>query len=681
MAVSRLLRIAQGVGRGWWLVGALLIVWTCLLWNAFLASQIHEPLRLASFQVSGLPQPIRAPSADRFLLDDTDSHYWLVNVRRMLLEGRWRIRETDSDNAPFGREMHWSSIPAWWLIGIYLLISAIHPGSLTTNLSWAAYFAGPILECAFLMWVTLTTERRFGSRAAFTILCGLAAYRNLTMAFRPAVTDHHGWHIITAVGTLLGMLCASFSFLPGRARNGLQPARDRLKPVLLNRRIVRGWLMVSGFFAGSGLALGAPGAVLVLGTMGTAAGLMLLIARIWPGDRSAVPYPEGWTWWSGSAAITSLLFYLVEYIPGHLSMQLATNHPCYAITCLSAGLILRNLAGGHWRTRGIWPVTWLAGVLGISLVPALIIFGPDSWFILKEGYVARMHHEISEFQSYLSRPGMLTLPESVVRWGVTFLAAAMTLRLFIQRSLDRFEQSLLLAALLMTGLLTATALIQARWTNQASVSGAILLLAGFTILERKKAFLTRTLVLISVVALFAFNIGERIVLYQNLIQNKAAPSNLIQPLADREIANALCQFSSNDKPIVVCGLGQTPLLNLYGGIRGVGSFYWENASGMRDWADFLGATSFEVAEGLAKHRRIDWVLLPDRDDSAKMAVRIRNANPGGADSTVADRLRLHPADLPSWIRPFGMATVSFGPKVSVTFHVFRIAPVEPAGRE
>jgi hypothetical protein len=71
------------------LFGSLLIAWACLLWNAFLAAQLHEPLRRMSFPVSGLPGLVQPPPQDRFLLDDPDSHYWLANVRRMLLEGRW----------------------------------------------------------------------------------------------------------------------------------------------------------------------------------------------------------------------------------------------------------------------------------------------------------------------------------------------------------------------------------------------------------------------------------------------------------------------------------------------------------------------------------------------------------------------------------------------------------------
>jgi hypothetical protein len=143
-------------------------------------------------------------------------------------------------------------------------------------------------------------------------------------------------------------------------------------------------------------------------------------------------------------------------------------------------------------------------------------------------------------------------------------------------------------------------------------------------------------------------------------------------VADREMANALCQLGSRERPVVISSLGKTPLLHLYGGIRGVGSYYWENAIGLRDWADFFGTTSFELAKDIAQRRGIDWILLSDREDFTKMTLRIRNSKPDDAGSTIAARLKQDPALLPAWIQPLGTPTVTLGPKAKATFRVFQI---------
>ncbi len=39
---------------------------------------------------------------------DNDCYYWVNYAQRMARDGMWRIRDAEVDNAPFGREMHWS---------------------------------------------------------------------------------------------------------------------------------------------------------------------------------------------------------------------------------------------------------------------------------------------------------------------------------------------------------------------------------------------------------------------------------------------------------------------------------------------------------------------------------------------------------------------------------------------
>ena len=45
-----------------------------------------------------------------------DGCHWIMHTQKMLHDGGWRIRFTDNDNAPDGREIHWSHSFIWWLI-------------------------------------------------------------------------------------------------------------------------------------------------------------------------------------------------------------------------------------------------------------------------------------------------------------------------------------------------------------------------------------------------------------------------------------------------------------------------------------------------------------------------------------------------------------------------------------
>ena len=47
-----------------------------------------------------------------------DARWWVMHAKQMLREGSWRVRYTATDNAPDGREVHWSSLLSWLLCGM-----------------------------------------------------------------------------------------------------------------------------------------------------------------------------------------------------------------------------------------------------------------------------------------------------------------------------------------------------------------------------------------------------------------------------------------------------------------------------------------------------------------------------------------------------------------------------------
>ena len=65
-------------------------------------------------RVVNAPAGLTAP---RFFLDN-DSYAWLAHARDLMASGDWRIRHTFMDNAPFGRDLHWSHPILWGLRGL-----------------------------------------------------------------------------------------------------------------------------------------------------------------------------------------------------------------------------------------------------------------------------------------------------------------------------------------------------------------------------------------------------------------------------------------------------------------------------------------------------------------------------------------------------------------------------------
>lgn len=62
-----------------------------------------------------IPQAEANQVARRSVFRDADCMMWNLYATEIAEGGKFRIRHTDFDNYPFGREVHWSSGYAWLL--------------------------------------------------------------------------------------------------------------------------------------------------------------------------------------------------------------------------------------------------------------------------------------------------------------------------------------------------------------------------------------------------------------------------------------------------------------------------------------------------------------------------------------------------------------------------------------
>ncbi len=148
-------------------------------------------------------QPVATALTEPQYFLDFDGYYWVAYAREMVSEKHLRVHWTDLDNAPFGRPVAWSSAFSWWLIllgGVHALFSGL---SVFSAISAAAYYANPVLMGLMLCAVGWTVYRRLGSRASCLLVLLLGLQPALLRDFGFARPDHHGLHLICALGVVL----------------------------------------------------------------------------------------------------------------------------------------------------------------------------------------------------------------------------------------------------------------------------------------------------------------------------------------------------------------------------------------------------------------------------------------------------------------------------------------------
>jgi hypothetical protein len=85
-------------------------------WHTDQAAQAFNHSTIPANTIAGVPEP-------RFFTEN-DSYAWLAYVRDRLNSGDWRCGGPHMDNAPHGREMHWSHLLIWTLRGLATAIMA-----------------------------------------------------------------------------------------------------------------------------------------------------------------------------------------------------------------------------------------------------------------------------------------------------------------------------------------------------------------------------------------------------------------------------------------------------------------------------------------------------------------------------------------------------------------------------
>ena len=586
---------------------------------------------------------------------DPDAYYWLSFARDLRASGHFRVRRTLADNAPYGREVHWSQLPIWGLAGLSFLYERGGDLPPPIALEWAGRTLMPLLGFGFFSGILLLLKSRVHPGALLLAVLAMAA--SCHYEFHPLRPDHHGFQIAFATGSLIFLLRGGLGWI--RRTAGAESAGTDLPTLPAARRE----FIAAGMCAGLALWLGATVFAFVLSAI--AAGLAVnLMASCADAPENGALHPDLFRRWGLAGAATALLFYLVEYAPNHFAMRLEVNHPLYALWFLGTAECLRALA--RWKAdratfRFRDGLAAGLGVLAAAVLPLLVLFGPAAWYLPRAPLMLRLHaHFITEFFSpldpsvihvYLRDPllavGALALGSALFllrgkrlpfayRGPIRVLAVATAAIFLIFCWQGRWVQFLppfflLLAAFGLTALRHRKAALSPRsravWTTLLTV---LLLLQAGQAARVHLRLAIRMLRVEQMDALWNRYMLQRNMLLQMKAANGGAPMRLILPV---EMAPAAYYFGVGDA---------------------IGSLYWENLAGLTAAAEFLAAPlPGERAREIARERAITHVVSLRTPEEALMSVQLLTGrdDPALVAATLGVALSQGGTGIPAWMEP------------------------------
>ena len=581
------------------------------------ALNIREVLTATSFGPQGrLVEAVRFPDGEHtrnlVITFAPDGRWWIMHAERMAREGLWRIRSTGSDNAPDGREVHWSSLPAWNLVVLGKLLAPWNPRPDLSAIEWAALFVGPVTLFLFLLLGLFVSIRAFGRVTALAFPLAVLAARSLQGFFRAGESDHHGLVSMFAMFGVLFLLCGRLGLRSGGGRG---PSRA--------------WFVWAGVMSAAGLWVSAATALPVI----AATGVGVLFSAWWlPRKIRPDLDPSVWRLWGVSAGLASFGFYLLEYFPHHMGWRLEVNHPVYALAWAAGGEVLCRLV--RWVRDGVAPVRdfrTAAGATGLLLAAALpaflVVFGGERFFVISDRFLYALHDFfINEFQSVLDLSRQSGVRYAVFGFSLAWAAVVIAGLALVRSKVSAVNSALIVFAALPAAVMTALAFHQIRWSGVAAALTIPLVMVSLFALHdpAARAALWRRVTAWGVLAAAAalaplalwLRYAEQIGL-ENTVEKSQAPSALT-----RDVCHRIAAAAGGRRPVILASPSCSTEMIYYGGAKGIGTLYWENLPGLQTGARIYSVKDEEAAFSLIKQHGITHLVFFSWDSFGQRYARL-----------------------------------------------------------
>jgi len=570
---------------------------------------------------------------------EADTANWIIQTQTMIAEGDWRVRRVDHDNAPDGREVHWSAPFRWWLAALAWIDGAASGRSPGLSVERAVLYSGPVMFLGLLAGAGTLLWRRFSPLAAAVFAIGAIATRPFELDFTAGIADHHG----------LANICAMLTVLFFVTGSGSEP-----------RSGDRRWFAASGVAGGLGLWISAATIVPVLAGLG--AGLLAagMFSRRTPVRPMWMTNPQLLRLWGRIGGGVSLAGWLVEYFPGEMSMRLEVNHPLYAVAWVGAAELLRAatiaLRDGP---RALAPRDRLAGGIGgvAAMLPLVVIAIFPAMFVVADPFLWRLHSlHIAEFQGL----GRLLSGETL-RGAISVCAPVLLLVppfwTVLRKGTSPEARAAFVLALSPAVLAWMMGAGQVRWLGLAfAVSVPAFALAIRTDEgAARRAGASFFAWLIAAFAVFAPGLAGAT---WRAVNAREFTTDNLRALAVRDVAHWLRMRSGEERPVVGGSPSSTTMLSYYGGAKGVGTLYWENSEGLKNAAALFAAQSSNEAHEIATRLGLTHFVLfswePFEAPLARLHLGLEKDAPL-PENTFATRIWNAPVP-PPWLRavPFSL---------------------------
>lgn len=603
-----------------------------------------------------------------------DAQMWVRHALTAEETGVARVRFTTVDNAPVGREVHWSS----GFLGVLRGGAAVHrmatgqTGALA--LERTLLWLNAALLIAAVVVLSAWAGRRAGAGAGVVVALAMVGHNRFYEGFAPGNVDHHGLVNSAVLGLLLGILFmgAGWWHAGGTAPGALLPA---------SYRQARQAAMLSGLCGGIGLWLSAAAVVPIIAIAGVAG-----LAVAWgfgPAARreGAVFEPSLWQLWGRVGAGAACVFYLIEYAPSHLGLRLEVNHPLYALAWWGGAELVAQIAAarlGPTEAAATIPrfrFTPLIGPLvAVSAVPLTIWLAGPAAFLVGDPFVGELRHFVAEGRS---------LPAFVRQLGVRPLLFDLALGLLLVPAgwvvLRQRGAARIIAGWL--GLIVALLLImtcfEVRWGRTAAAAQIALGLglaafAAGRISPRRRGWIIAggaLLLLAPAVQRIGVSLDEN-------RQHRVAAGDLLQPLY-RDIAATLRASQPEGDIILLANPNASAGVSYFGRFQSLGTLYWENAPGLRAAAEiYSAATENEALERLLA-RRVTHVAMISATNFLGEYYQLLHPGSAAADAKRSFGYRLAARQiLPRWLQPVPYRLPDDLQDVAATVRLYKVRPAQ-----
>ena len=532
-----------------------------------------------------------------------DAQTWVRHALALLEGDQVRLRWTDIDNAPHGREVHWNSAWAWAIAGAGKLDQRLTGRPLPLAVERATLWLPGFTLLVAIVLVSGWTARRVGLLGGLLVAVAMAGHNRFYEGFFPAYVDHHGLIAASVFVLVLGVVLMGVGWW--------RPEGAPDTPLPDAPGLVRRAAVVSALGGAFGMWVGAASVIPTIAFIGVAAALVTLVA----GRRAAAQglkfEPDAWRLWGRVGAGASLVFYLLEYFPQHMGFRLEVNHPFYAMAWWGAGELLAELSawwlGGCRKALLRWPRLALGAALAV-VAPLTIALFKAQVFTVADPFLSALHHQhIQEFlplAKTLARLGSGQFVQIAIVENIPLFLAGLALLVSRRRPLILFF--CVAVCLLALGL----AFWQSRWLlNATGPFIALSLVLAVVYLREARPGLRWSVVLAAAMLLYGGHSVRRILMTREDVAGmRISPSDAYAPLF-RDIARALRATQPNGEIVLVSSPNSSTGIGYYGRFRTLGTLYWENNAGLKAAGNILAARSVDEAKAQIRQHGVTHLAI------------------------------------------------------------------------